>query len=109
LLLAKKRQTYVPLSRFPKVEQDICLQVSSDLSYQELYSFVAEKLREIKPEDTAFTLSPADIYQKDEAVKRITFRLSIYSYIRTLKAEEVNKLLDEVAAAANNKFDAERI
>lgn len=109
LLLAKKRQAYTPLSRFPKVSQDICLEVPKEVSYQTLFTFVEEKLNESKPDDTICTLSPVDIYQKQKDIKRVTFGLSISSYVRTLKAEEVNRLLDEIAVAANTKFGAKRI
>ncbi len=109
LLLAKRRENYVPLSRFPRVEQDICLQVSGDMHYQALYDFIKQKLQEAKPTDTIFQLSPVDIYQKDPTTKRITLRLSITSYGRTLRAEEINKLLDMVADAAKQHMNAERI
>lgn len=101
---------YVPLPRFPKVMQDITLQVPAELPYQELYDFVLVELVKAQPKNTLPTLAPVDIYQKDGAKhKNITLRLSIASYDRTLTDAEVNKLLDTIAAAAKTKLGAERI
>lgn len=104
-------QPYVALPRFPKIEQDICLRVPTSLPYQQLYQFVEDHLYQIRPDQTVHTLSPVDIYQRDsEAVrKQITFRLSAASYERTLTDDEVNTLLDNIAAAAREQFGAERV
>ncbi|HEY5668167.1 MAG TPA: phenylalanine--tRNA ligase subunit beta [Candidatus Saccharimonadales bacterium] len=104
-------QNYKPLPRFPKVEQDICLRVRGDLPYQELARFVEGHLDTNRPDQTHHTLEPIDIYQPEDQTnyKQITFRLSIASYERTLTDDEVNRLLDAVAAAAHDQFGAERI
>lgn len=104
-------QAYVSLPRFPKVEQDICLKVAADTSYQELFEFVWQKIKAAKPEQTFAMLGPVDIYQRqdDAEHKQITLRLSIASYERTLTDDEVSKLLDTVAEAAKSELQAERI
>lgn len=104
-------RSYTALIRFPKLEQDICLKVAKNTSYGELYAMVLDKVTEIKPEQTLATLSPIDIYQRedDTAHKQITFRLSIASYERTLTDAEVAKLLDQVESSAQEKFRAERV
>lgn len=111
LLENQRRTNYQPLSRFPKVAQDMTLRVSADLPYQELDGLVAEQIAALKPERSYTKLLPIDIFQRedDKAHKQITFRLEIASYDRTLTDPEVNKLLDEVAKAAKAKFGAERV
>lgn len=103
--------SYVPLPRFPKIEQDICLRVAADLPYQHLYDFVDAELRKAAPADSYWKLLPVDIYQRpDEAErKQITLRLSIAHYDKTLRDSEVAGLLDGVAAAALDVFHAERV
>jgi len=110
-LLTQRRAAYQPLPRFPKVEQDICLKVAADTSYQQLFDLSQRKLEEIKPENTLVNLSPVDIYQRkdDRDNKQITLRVSIASYERTLTDAEVGKLLDHVAEVAKEMFSAERI
>lgn len=103
--------SYQALPKFPKTSQDICLKISSKLTYKELYDFVSGKVEKSKPIGTRATLSPVDIFQRDddEHHKQITLRLEIASYDRTLTDKDVNKLLDEVADAAQKKFGALRI
>ena len=91
-----KPKEYTPLSRFPKVEQDISLAVPKSTDYQDLLNKLSEYLQTNKPEDSVVDVQPLDIYQED-AKKHITFRVSIVSYERTLTADVVNKLLDEAA------------
>jgi phenylalanyl-tRNA synthetase beta chain len=110
-LASSPGKSYVPLPRFPKVEQDICLRVPVGVSYQALYDFVLAQVAATQPENVYSSLSPVDIYQRqdDEQHKQITLRLSIASYDRTLTDVEVSKLLDGVAAAARLELDAERV
>ncbi|HVS58983.1 MAG TPA: phenylalanine--tRNA ligase subunit beta [Candidatus Saccharimonadales bacterium] len=103
-------RSYVELPKYPKVEQDISLKVPADLSYQELYDFVWDELSKVQPEHTLPSLGPLDMYQGDDKQhKNITLRFTIASYSKTMKAEEVNAMLDTVAAAAHEKFGAERL
>jgi phenylalanyl-tRNA synthetase beta subunit len=106
-----KPHGYIALPKYPKVEQDISLKVPADLSYQELYDFVWEELGKVQPENTLPNLGPLDIYQRedDKEHKNITLRFTISNYEKTMKAEEVNTMLDSVAAAAKEKFGAERL
>ncbi|HSX07803.1 MAG TPA: phenylalanine--tRNA ligase subunit beta [Candidatus Saccharimonadales bacterium] len=111
-LMSHMRQTnYIPLSRFPKVEQDICLKVTADTTYQQVFDLTWNSLDEQTPDTVICTLSPVDIYQRedDAAHKQITLRLSIASYERTLTDEEVSKLLAHVAEVAKAQLGAERI
>jgi len=110
ILEEQNAKTYVPLPRFPKVQQDISLKLPANISYCELFDFVQAEIDEIQPENSYPVLSPVDIYQGKEAQhKNITLRLNIASYERTLTAEEVNGLLDKVAEAAKEKLGAERL
>lgn len=109
--LSTTRPEYMPLPRFPKVEQDICLKVAVDLPYQKLAEFVTDKFIELKPENSHQAVTTIDIYQRDgdRDHKQITFRLSVASYECTLTDAEVAKLLDGIAEAAKDRFSAERI
>lgn len=102
---------YVQLPRFPKVEQDICLKVPADTTYKQLFDFVWQKLGEVQPPNTFPALGPVDIYQRedDAAHKQITLRFSLASFERTLTDDEVTRLLDHVASAAQAELGAERL
>lgn len=102
---------YQQLSRFPKIEQDICLKVDSKVTYAVVSDFIHQKLNEIEPENSQWSLSPVDIYQREDDTnhKQITVRLSIASFDKTLTDSEVTKMLDAVAQAAAQELHAERI
>jgi phenylalanyl-tRNA synthetase beta chain len=111
VLEAQNDNTYVPLPRFPKVEQDLSLRVPVSLGYGELASMITVELMELKPDETILGVKAVDIYQPENLKdnKHITIRITVVSYERTLKAEEVNGLLDKVAAVAGEQFGAERL
>jgi phenylalanyl-tRNA synthetase beta chain len=111
LLDSDTSKNYTRLSRFPSVEQDICLKVPAETPYKAVYDFVSNHLDQSRPGQTHHSLSPVDIYQRqdDEQHKQITLRLKLASFDRTLTDEEVNKLLDSVAQAAQENLSAERI
>ncbi len=111
LLTAARQPGYTSLPRFPKVEQDICLKVPADTTYDTVFQFVWDRLTEVQPANALLGLSPVDIYQRDGEPdhKQITLRFSIASFERTLTDDEVAKLLDHVAEAAKTQLHAERI
>lgn len=105
------RPLYQAKSRFPKVEQDICLKVDADRTYGDVFNFMQAKFADIEPENTAWELSPIDIYQRQDDLKhkQITLRLSIASFDKTLTDAEVARMLDQVADAAAQGLGAQRI
>lgn len=107
----KGSNRYVPLPRFPKVTQDICLKVSTSTPYSHVYGLMSGTVAKNHPSNTVSSVEPIDIYQRedDKDHKQITLRLSIASYEKTLTDEEVAKLLDDVAHEAADKLGAERI
>jgi phenylalanyl-tRNA synthetase beta chain len=102
---------YVQLSRFPKVEQDICLRVPASTTYGKVYDFVWYHLDGNRPDTTMYTLAPVDIYQREDDPdhKQITLRIALASYERTLTDSEVAQLLDRIAEAAKTSLQAERV
>lgn len=110
--LSPALRPYKPLNRFPELAQDINLRVKSSISYEEVTAFIASVLEEASHlHGYKYRIEPIDIYQKeeDEKHKQITWRIILEHPERTLTTEESNKLLDEIAAKANEKFGAERV
>lgn len=106
-----RENSYVEAPKYPKVEQDICLKVDSQMSYQTLHDFVSAELAIFMHGRMLPSLTPLDIYQRadDPQFKQITFRFVVASYDKTMTAEEVNTMLDTVAGRANETFGATRI
>ena len=106
-----RTQSYASLPRFPKVVQDITLKVAADLSYAELYEFVSKEVGANAIDETHIQLEPLDIFQlpDDRGHKQITFRLTTASFERTLTDTKVPKILDQIAEAAKETLNAERV
>jgi phenylalanyl-tRNA synthetase beta chain len=99
---------YKPISRYPKVQQDISLKVPVSTKYANLLTVLNQQL--LGKPDVVATLKPLDIFQRDNNKhKQITFRFTIAHYNKTLTADEVNTMLNDAAEVANKEFGAERI
>ena len=110
-LMKVARRPYTPLSRFPKVTQDISLKVDSTTNYDAVFDVAAKAISEHQPGSCDVSLTPLSIYQaeNDTAKKTITLRLSIASYEKTLTDKDVAAIMDAVAAACASAVQAERI
>lgn len=111
LTVKDQQSSYLAKSRFPSVEQDLCLKVPAEMTFGHVFGFVADQQRAIALPHTFLSVTPIDIYQRpdDPAHKQITLRLTFASYERTLTDEEVSKLLDVIAESAQSNLDAERV
>ncbi len=112
LLMANLATTsYSPLSTFPSSNQDITFEVPSDFKWAKLHSFVHAELAVAHAESGyQYELEPLDIFQAEGAdKKRISLRVTLSHPQKTLKTEEVNKLLEQIAKVADEKLQALRI
>ncbi len=109
--LGQSDKVYKRLSRYPAVKQDITLQVNNSVNYADINQLLISALNEIVPDHSSYSLAPLSIYSPDNNPEKLnyTFHLEISSYLRTLKEQEVNELLDKVSEHANNKFQAIRV
>lgn len=101
------RPNYIALPRYPRVYQDISLEVAQETHAQDVLSLSYETVKNIDIGEVNFTLNLHDIYQaEDSSVKTLTFRLGIASHERTLKEAEVSDILEAIATAAKHSFSA---
>jgi phenylalanyl-tRNA synthetase beta chain len=111
LQVRNQQSVYVPLPKFPKAEQDICLRVPVAVSHRALEQLVESALRNLRDPLTHATLAVVDIYQRENDInhKQVTFRISIAHFEKTMTDTEVTALLDGISAAAASAFAAERV
>lgn len=104
-------ETYKPLSRFPKVTQDISLKVDAATPYASVFDLAEQTIKDNQPGECDTTVTPLSIYQSKEepARKTITLRLSLASYEKTLTDKDVSVVMDAVAAKTAQALHAERI
>lgn len=111
LLAAPRTSGYRPLSRYPSISQDICLQVADTVTYAELTAQLAAALQKHATDATA-DFEPIDIYTSNEKIagkKRITYRITVTSQDRTLTEATATGLLENVADELAQSLSAERI
>lgn len=101
-------ENYQPLSRYPSTEQDITLQVKSDLPFAEVSNLLQS---ELEKSDFQFELTPLGVYQKDQKseTKNLSFRITLSHHERTLTTNEVNKLVENLSWQAHETFGAEQV
>ncbi len=99
---------YVPVSRFPGTERDICFQVASRVTYREITEAAIDAL---KDETVESTLEPVDIYQSqdDTATKNITIRIKLTPHDRTLTSDEVARIATKIEQQVTMRTDAKVI
>jgi len=103
--------SYRPLSKFPSVTQDITLQVSQKLAFNELNDNLHSQLQVSIPADSVADVLPISIYQAKatDQTKNITFRIKITNFERTLTDKEINKVLDKISAELTKKLNTKRV
>ena len=102
------RQTYVPLSKFPSVTQDISLKVASGVKYEKVFELVRDTL---SGDEIEFKLEAVAVYQSedDSDTKTITLRVIATSNERTLADSDVSTALEASVAAVKTSVDGERV
>ena len=102
---------YKPLSTFPSTHQDITLETSDKVNWSALNkSLSAELAVQAAESNYSWSLTPLDIYQTEGSdKKRFSFRVELADYKKTMKTEEVNEVLDQLAKEVKEQFDAKRI
>ena len=84
--------SYMPLSRYPSTDRDICFQVKNDVSYGQIVDAATAVLKDVELETS---LVPVDIYQPEVGTtKNVTIRLRLTSHTKTLTANEVNLVVE---------------
>lgn len=92
---------YLPLPEFPESSADLTLEVGADKTHAEVMGNIRYGLGKVANEHGyRWQLYPGDIYAPDEGKKRLTFRMTLGHPAKTLRTEEVNAVVDAVAAAA---------
>lgn len=92
--------SYEPLSKYPGSNRDVTFQVADDVTYQQVYDAAKTALTD---STLRITVEPLDIYEPDSGgSKNITLRFTLGSYEKTLKSDEVNKVMADVTEKVTN-------
>ncbi len=107
-LAAAAESSYMPLSRYPSTERDVCFQVSTDTTYGDLERIAQAGLGDLS--DVTAVISPIDIYQPEQgSTKNITLRILITPYGKTLTKDETSGIIDKVVSDVCSTLNAKVI
>ncbi len=92
-----QKTQYVPLSRYPGTERDICFQVDTHVLYS---TIISEAERALQETTLLTSISAVDIYQPEDGVKKnVTIRIKLTAADHTLTGDEVNVVTTSVTEA----------
>jgi phenylalanyl-tRNA synthetase beta subunit len=104
--IASSRE-YTQLSRYPKIDQDICFRVPEEVKYVDLFNMFKLDINKYF-KNTYINIVPLDIFKaEDSKTKQITFRLSLNSYTKTLKSTDLKDLMKGLETKVASEFDGE--
>ncbi len=106
-LVRKLESSYVPLSKYPSSERDICFKVDGSVFYDQIVNSVESVLR---MENLEAKVSPVDIYSpKGSHAKNITIRIRLTAHDHTLTSDEVTVVINSITDIVIEKVGAEII
>ena len=107
LVRITRSRAYTQLSRYPKIDQDICFRVRDGVIYVDLYNMIKLEINKYF-KNTYINLIPIDIFKAENSKhKQITFRLSLNSYIKTLKSTDLKDLMTGLREKVASEFEGE--
>lgn len=103
---AQSGQIYQPISKFPKIYQDVSFKLSAGIVYADVQRVVEDVLA--AQEHMQSEVKPLDVYQpsQDASSKHIAFRVVAWSEEKTMTNQELTGVIAQVAQAAKTEFDA---
>jgi len=103
-ILPRLNISYIPTSKYPSVERDVCFKVDEDTSYGQIID-VLEKSLMIS--GLVYDLTAVDIYQSDGSEsKNITIRVKLNALDHTLTGDEVSVIINKLTELVVEKLDA---
>ncbi len=102
--LSKDKVAFTPIPRFPKVLRDMAVVVDETVLWQELHDDIAGLGIELLLRVKMF-----DVYRGSQlppGKKSVAFSLEFQSPERTLRGEEVDELIGQIAARLEERFSA---
>ncbi|MDO5481163.1 MAG: phenylalanine--tRNA ligase subunit beta [Candidatus Saccharibacteria bacterium] len=104
--LPKSEKKNLEFSKFPAVVRDITIRVSSELSYQNIFTKLNEALA---TKELVFSVRPLSIYQRELKMKNVSFRLTFADKNGTLTEKEIFDIMASIKNIVKREFSGEII
>ena len=107
-LYKNPKESYMALSKYPRVYQDVSLMVPVAVYAQDLESNIRQALSSSADKRLTWSLEAIGIYQpeNDDLHKSITYRLIVSSCEKTLLESEVSELISVVVDSSQKAYGA---
>lgn len=102
---SKKEKKYVPIPKYPAVERDIAVLVDEKIEVLKIEKLIKAKAKKILEEVNLF-----DIYRNEkigENKKSVAYALKFRAKDRTLKDDEISKVMENIIKALKEELGAE--
>ena len=108
LKIKPETKIYQEVPKYPSSIKDLCIQVEEDVKYLDLEN---EIKKIVNKEDLWGEVTCLDIYSKDkeDRKKRVTFRLNLRNFNKTLDSKDITKIIEKIEKNLNKNFQAEII
>lgn len=105
--LSTKIKKFVDISKYPEVSIDLCFEVENTTKYVDMYKDI---MNIVNNDELQGVVTCLDIYQgKDNENKRITFRLNLRNYSKTLKDKDVKAISEKITRKLEYSYKAKLI
>jgi len=105
--LRSNQSTYAPQLKYPGTQKDVTFAVEAETSARDLLEAIAKEV--IARDDMQNSVAIADIFQKDEKTKNLTYRLELRHKKHTLTTEEANSITEAVVKVIESQFSAKQV
>jgi len=106
--IESKTNIYQEVPKYPSSIKDLCIETEKDIKYIDLESEI-QKI--VNKEDLWGEVTCIDIYSKDKGdfKKRITFRLNLRNFNKTLENKDITEIIGKIEKKLKSKFQSEII
>ena len=107
-LVKIKDNIYTETSKYPESRVDLCFEVNNEVHYNNLYDIIKENTNS---DNLKGEVSCLDIYKEkdDSETKRITFRIILRNYVKTLQDKDVKAISEKITKKLSNTYGAKLI
>jgi len=92
------------ISKFPKIQRDLSIEIDINISSLEIINFIKKRIHKKIYQD----IFVFDVYKKynSSLKKSIALRIIFQSFDRTLKDNEINKIIENIVSAIYERYNA---
>ena len=102
--LYDERRTFTPIPQYPSVDRDLAVVIADDIHAREVEAAIQESAGTMLRSLRLFDVYKGD--QIERGKKSLAFSLSFQASDRTLRDEEVDRVIERILADLGKRFDA---